>query len=337
MELDARRLYLAQGCSSLFTYCTQVLHLSEHAAYGRIEAARAARRFPRILELLTEGSLTLTSVGLLAPHLTAENQIALLESARRKSKRDVERLVAAIHPLPDVAASVRKLPQQPPAPAAMPLASRQTGPEPSNERPVEAIATRAADGGPGEALRPDSLPRKPAVLKPLAPERYKVQVTISREAHDHLRRAQELLRHVVPNGDPALVIERALAVLVEDLERKKLAAVRRPHRTAPPTASNSRHIPAAVRRAVWARDGGQCAFVGDAGRCSERGFLEVHHVFPHADGGVASVGNLQLRCRAHNAYEAEEWFGPWVAREPTAIYGDSVRTRPSGNLSSQAL
>ena len=45
-ELDARRLYLGEGCSSLFAYCTQVLHLSEHAAYGRIEAARAARRFP---------------------------------------------------------------------------------------------------------------------------------------------------------------------------------------------------------------------------------------------------------------------------------------------------
>src|SRR3989304_423972 len=45
-ELDARRLYLAEGYSSLFTYCTEVLRLSEHAAYGRIEAARAARRVP---------------------------------------------------------------------------------------------------------------------------------------------------------------------------------------------------------------------------------------------------------------------------------------------------
>ncbi len=51
-ELDARRLYLGEGCSSLFTYCTQVLRLSEHAAYHRIEAARAARRFPGILALL---------------------------------------------------------------------------------------------------------------------------------------------------------------------------------------------------------------------------------------------------------------------------------------------
>src|ERR687898_1301035 len=61
-EVDARRLYLSEGCSSLFTYCTQVLHLSEHAAYARIEAARAGRRFPLIMERLIDGSLTLTSV-----------------------------------------------------------------------------------------------------------------------------------------------------------------------------------------------------------------------------------------------------------------------------------
>ena len=72
-ELDARRLYLGQGYSSLFTYCTQCLHLSEHAAYGRIEAARAARRWPIILELLSEGAVTLTTVCLLASHLTNEN------------------------------------------------------------------------------------------------------------------------------------------------------------------------------------------------------------------------------------------------------------------------
>jgi len=57
-ELDARRLYLAEGYSSLFTYCTQVLHLSEHAAYGRIEAARAARRYPVLLERLAAGGFT---------------------------------------------------------------------------------------------------------------------------------------------------------------------------------------------------------------------------------------------------------------------------------------
>jgi hypothetical protein len=70
VELDARKLYLGEGCSSLFTYCTQILHLSEHAAYHRIAAARASRRFPLVLDLLASGAITLTATGLLAPHLT---------------------------------------------------------------------------------------------------------------------------------------------------------------------------------------------------------------------------------------------------------------------------
>jgi len=71
-EFDTRRLYLAAGCSSLFSYCFEVLRLSEHAAYDRIEAARAARLFPTIVERLAEGTLNLTTVRLLAPHLTRE-------------------------------------------------------------------------------------------------------------------------------------------------------------------------------------------------------------------------------------------------------------------------
>jgi hypothetical protein len=72
VEFDARRLYLREGCSSLFTYCTHVLHLSEGSAYNRIETARAARRYPKVLEALERGDLTLTAVRLLAPHLTPQ-------------------------------------------------------------------------------------------------------------------------------------------------------------------------------------------------------------------------------------------------------------------------
>src|SRR3989442_8940130 len=85
-ELDARRLYLAAGFSSLFTYCCEVLHLSEPAAYNRIEAARAARRFPAILRMLGEGALSLATVRLLASHLTADNHQELLAAATGKSK-----------------------------------------------------------------------------------------------------------------------------------------------------------------------------------------------------------------------------------------------------------
>ena len=43
-EVDARRLFLQEACSSMFVYCTEILGLSEACAYHRIGAARAARR-----------------------------------------------------------------------------------------------------------------------------------------------------------------------------------------------------------------------------------------------------------------------------------------------------
>jgi 5-methylcytosine-specific restriction endonuclease McrA len=92
----------------------------------------------------------------------------------------------------------------------------------------------------------------------------------------------------------------------------------------------SRHVPAAVRREVWARDGGQCAFVGRDGRCPERARLEFHHVVAYADGGATNVSNLELRCRAHNQYEAELTFGPWKLRESSIGYSpEPTGSRPS--------
>lgn len=304
-EVDARRLYLGEGCSSLFTYCTQVLHLSEQA-YGRIEAARAARRFPVILERLEAGAVTLTTIGLLARHLTSENYLDVLEAARHKTKREVEQLVAHLDPKPDVPPVVRKCP--PPKTA---VARARPLPEtPPNE-----------DRGPSTSTSRDSSSRP--VVKPLAPERYKVQFTIGRDAYERLRRVQDLMRHTIPNGDPGLIFDRALTLLLDELSKTKVAAVERP-RASRATARGSRHIPAAVKRQVWKRDGGQCAFRGPRGRCTETGFLEFHHVVPFADGGKMTSDNLELRCRAHNAYEADRWFGarhPSLLRDPRVAYG----------------
>lgn len=112
IELDSRpHLYLRDGCSSLFVYCTQVLHLEEGATYNRIEVARAARRFPTMLEALEDGSVTLTALRLLAPHLTDANHRDVLDSARHQTKADVQRLIASLQPKPDVPAVIRKLPE----------------------------------------------------------------------------------------------------------------------------------------------------------------------------------------------------------------------------------
>jgi hypothetical protein len=309
-ELDKRRAYLAEGCSSLFTYCTQVLHLSEHAAYGRIEAARAARRFPVLLERLAEGSVTLTTVGLLAAHLTPENHRELLDLARHKGKRQVEELVARLRPQPSVPSSVRRLPTAS-HPTAQPTAPAEAAasPQPTGEGHGGISVAR-----PALTIMPPSA--RPAVVAPLAPERYRIQFTASAETYEKLRLAQALLRHQIPDGDPAKIVDRALTTLLADLAKQKFAATDRPRRRRA-TASDSRHIPAEVKRVVWLRDGGRCAFVGRNGRrCVEQGFLEFHHVVPYAAGGASTADNIQLRCRAHNGYEAERYFG---RRSPVGV------------------
>jgi 5-methylcytosine-specific restriction endonuclease McrA len=143
-----------------------------------------------------------------------------------------------------------------------------------------------------------------AVVAPLAADRYLLRVTIGATTHAKLERARDLLRHTVPNGDPATVLDRALTVLVDQLERRKSGRVSRPSGGRSIAKSPGRHVPSAVKREVWARDQGRCAFVCPRGRCSETGFLEYHHVRPFAAGGATDAANLELRCRAHNAHEA---------------------------------
>jgi hypothetical protein len=67
------------------------------------------------------------------------------------------------------------------------------------------------------------------------------------------------------------------------------------------------------------------SFVRATGRCSETGVLEFHHVVPYAAGGQVVVENIELRCRAHNAYESEQYVGTLFVRERRWSAWDSVR------------
>jgi hypothetical protein len=162
--------------------------------------------------------------------------------------------------------------------------------------------------------------RRP-IVETTSPERYRVQFTIGKESHDKLRRVQALLRREIPDGDPAAIFDRALTLLLEKVEKAKLGAATKPRaprsirlgtdRQGWKRVLASRYTPRHVKRAVWQRDDGQCAFVSPDGvRCTERTFLEFHHMQAYAHGGPATVENISLRCRRHNQYEAELVFGP---------------------------
>ncbi|HEX6994644.1 MAG TPA: DUF222 domain-containing protein, partial [Gammaproteobacteria bacterium] len=98
-----------------------------------------------------------------------------------------------------------------------------------------------------------------------------------------------------------------LVVVVEDRNGEPLSVGRK-----------TRTVPAAIHRALWARDGG-CRFPG----CGRKRFLEAHHAVHWADGGETSLSNLLLLCTKHHTLLHEGRFtlekddrGRWFFRLP---------------------
>lgn len=334
-EVDHRSLFAAQGHPSMFRFCVDRLHMSEGTAYKRICSARVARRHPQVLAAIAEGRLHLSGVVLLAPHLNVRNVDDLLEAATHRSKSQIEHLLAERFPKPDLPTSIRRLTSQvsgnelSPGTVAMIQEVEPAGPVSLLQRaeslPVGIeVVTSAVPTTP--SLRdatdptPQTLPATTSLLHntkapqtrvtPTAPERYALQTTLDAQAHEDLRAIQAMLSHVMPSHDLGAVLGRALAMCRAVLEKQRTRETQapRPHRC--DGASPARHIPAAVRRAVWQRDGHRCTFIGpESRRCESRSFLELDHVLPVARGGRGTVDNLRVRCRAHNQLEAERVFG----------------------------
>ena len=355
-EMDRRELALPEGCSSLSKYCVEVLHLSERQAYRRVDVAQRARRFPIILEMLAEGLIHVTAVYRLGPSLTEENHVALLKEATHKTREQIEEIVARLRPKPPVSSMIRKLPSPNLSASSNGKAVTQTEPG--------FFANGSGSAGAMESLEPEpvrematvpvrSTPSRKSAVSPLAPEIYKVQFTASARMRKKLKQLQELMRHRVPSGDLATLLEMGVDRLLDEVSRERFAKVDRPRKSkaADPVQSGeengdheSRHIPNEVKREVWSRDDGQCAFVSENGRrCSERSRIEYHHVVPFAWGGDSTVQNIQLRCRAHNAYEGEVIFGKVVRKgkengratptdpERSSVNGCSLSTAPGSS------
>lgn len=309
MAFDVRRLYLPLGYPSLFKYCVAGLKLTEDATFTRLEVARAARKHPLVLERLHSGELSLTAARMLAPHLTAENHRALLDGARHKTKREIELLIAKAKPQPAVPSVIRRLPEPKPSEAV-------SNPEADLPAPAEtplSLSELCAPAPPPPSRRP--------VVAPLSESQYKLQVTISAGARERLAQIQDLMRHRLPNGDPAAIVEHALEVLHAELLKEKAAIVAKPRAGKSAAEARGRYIPASVRREVWRRDHGKCAFVRpDGTTCGSTSGLEFHHVQPYAAGGQATAGNIELRCRAHNGFEWERH----LEQEMLALAGEQA-------------
>jgi len=202
-EVDARRLFVPAGYPSMHAYCEQELGFSEDVANKRIRVARKAREVPALFAAIADGRLHLSGVILLAS-LTPDNAGELITAAERKSKAQIEALLAARLPRSEEIPIVETFSATPPAfgpiePSIDPAARNQPAPG-----PVRAIPRRSK-------------------VEPIARERYVLRACVGQATLDKLHRAQSLLSHKIPNGDLPAVLDRVLDLAIESLEKRKFS------------------------------------------------------------------------------------------------------------------
>jgi 5-methylcytosine-specific restriction endonuclease McrA len=340
-EIDGRRLYVPMGYPTMYAYCVGRLGFSEDVAFVRIRVARAGRRFHGIFDAIADGRLHLTAVVRLYKYLRSWNALELLRAAEHKTKRQVEELIAQRFPKPDAPTTVQ--PVLPPTPVATEHPEMTAPAAPGTALAV--VPSNAAN----EAERVGPLVPEPVVpsvalvssteteplisalapasrTAPLSADRYALQLTVSRDTYDRLRRVQDLLASSVSSADLPEVFDRALKLLEESLEKRRFATTAQPRECR--GSPNPRYVPRNVAREVARRDGGQCTFVSEDGhRCQARRWLEFDHVTPVARGGLATADNLRLRCRAHNQLAAEREFGRRFMNDKRRPGARGARTR----------
>jgi 5-methylcytosine-specific restriction endonuclease McrA len=268
-EIDERKLWASHACSSMFTFCMERFHMSEQVTAKRLWAARTARRFPVVLELVARGELHLGAIHLLARHLTEENHERVLERARHRSSREVERLIAELAPRPDVVARIRALPGPRgnremigaasgviDGPASLARAELSTNGDQADQaidRPTEGCEGGLAGMGDRQALanhgvaahsidRPTPAANTrpaPKPIVPLSPRRYKIEITVDEATHDRLRTLQDLLGRSATGRDPSAIISHAIEVLLIRTLTRKAGCTDRPRPLKRATVTNA--------------------------------------------------------------------------------------------------
>jgi hypothetical protein len=221
----------------------------------------------------------------------------LISAARHLGTDEIKRMLADRGPKPSLPTSIRRMAEPPKAGAPMAF------PAPAPTPPAQVVA-------PPTPIVP---PCPKARTEPLGAERYRVQFTADRETHAQLEELRALMRHQVPDGDVGKILAKAISVLLERVRKQKFAETSTPRPGRAATSRNeppSRHIPAAIRRAVWQRDGGRCTYVSVAGRrCDAKEFIEFDHTKTWVWARSHSIDGITLRCRAHNQQRARQDFG----------------------------
>ncbi len=343
-DFDRRRGWEPLGHASLFAFLHVELKLPNATSFWRMSAARLLQRFPELIEPLRDGRLCLTTTAELAKVLTEENRSEVLPRFFGLSAREAKEVVAELQPREApatravVTSVLRSEFRQPAAPqGGFTLATATTDLRaPSVVPPTQLRAPEMTAASDARRLE------RHGEVEPLTADLRRLHVTVSRRFMQKLDAARDGLSHSIAGASAEQVLEAALDLLLEKQARSRgqvtkprakvapatpaqaattaataaprlevppLALV--PAEPAPPRRAGPREaIPAAVKRAVWERDQGRCAWPLDGGgTCGSTHRLEFDHVVPWARDGAPIVEGIRILCRRHNVLAARQAFG----------------------------
>lgn len=273
-EISTRRLFAVMGYSSLWGYCIEELHYSEAAAQRRISAMKLMAEFPEVEIKLRRGSLSLSTASQIqsACKTKPERKKDLIAQLEGKSKRQVEKILAAIDPK-----------------AALP----------ERRRVLSATETEL------RFVISDELERKLERIKALTSRRvlnpsYAELIEIMADiVLDRIDPEQNR-----PSPPPAEVKEVRGSDESSDVAKRREDSGRQPRR-------KTRYISIETKRALYRRAGSRCEYVSPVThrRCEETKLLEVDHLEPFALGGSNKLENCQLVCATHNRLRAIQVYG----------------------------
>ncbi|HLE00595.1 MAG: hypothetical protein A2428_16255 [Bdellovibrionales bacterium RIFOXYC1_FULL_54_43] len=279
-EVEHRRLYAEEGYSSLFDYVTRGLGYAEGSADRRISAMRLLKELPEIEPALKTGELSLSNASALQHFFKGE------QKDRGKTYSPV---------------------------AKKELVAKVTG---KSRRDCDRLLAELAP----ETPRPEN-------ARPISATQTEIRFTAEETLLAKIEKLKSLLSHRNPNPSYAELIEMLADMALKRLDpEQKADATLEPRpeenpaekRAATPPAESikripkqTRHIPQKLRRSVWKRDQGQCAFINrETGvRCGSNHLLEIHHLRDFSLGGKHTLDNLTLRCRNHNLHAAIQTYG----------------------------
>jgi hypothetical protein len=321
-ELRDRDYHKELKYPNLFTYAVERLNLSEGSVFRRTQVARVCRTYPQILESLFSGRIHLTGASLIAPHLEEGDADALLAMAEGKTKRELQKILAASRPKKEFRPSVRK------QPAAV-VEENAEVPAPRDAKPAE---------------KPHPSPGRPRtwdLLEPATEERYNFRFSAGKGFTEKFQRLAEVLNIGAPHAHIEAVFEKALEIALEKkdpkrkLERRRKREARKQrspagdaqkelrHRPGKETRQGnggfgaeaggravSRYVPSEVQERHFERAGYQCEYRGpDGARCPCRTGLQIEHTRPYAVFKSHDERYLRVYCAAHNLFAAKEYYG----------------------------